>query len=337
MRQKKHAFTLAMLLGASIPIAANAAEIGHYAPGVMNIRDFAVPEPGYYGALYNYRYATDRLNDANGNKISSISPGPGQGIDVRIDVKMYALAPAFIWVTKQKILGAKYGLFLVPTFSNTSLNGALSRGSGTGGSISAGQFNIGDAMIQPVWLGWTKKHLDIAYSYGFYIPLGKYAINTINVPVVGPVRVEAADNTGYGFWTNQNQGSVYIYPWADRRMAIQNALTWEIHRRKRGFDLTPGQNLTYNWGVSQYLPLKKDQSLLAELGFMGYDSFQVSDDSGTAARNPGLHDSVHAVGIQAGVTNPARMIVLNFRWMHEYSAVDRFQGSSLGLNFAIKF
>jgi hypothetical protein len=32
---------------------ARAGEIGHYAGGLMNIRDLAVPEPGLYGALYN--------------------------------------------------------------------------------------------------------------------------------------------------------------------------------------------------------------------------------------------------------------------------------------------
>ena len=48
--------------------AAHAAEIGHYAPGVVNIRDFAMPEPGLYGVLYTYYYSTDRLNDAEETK-----------------------------------------------------------------------------------------------------------------------------------------------------------------------------------------------------------------------------------------------------------------------------
>jgi len=38
-------------------------------------------------------------------------------------------------------------------------------------------------------------------------------------------------------------------------MAIENAITWEVNRKKRGFDLTQGQYLTWNWGVSEYLPL----------------------------------------------------------------------------------
>ena len=57
--------------------AAHAAEIGHFAPGVLNIRDFAMPEQGFYGALYNHDYTTDRLNDADGNEIDSITINPG--------------------------------------------------------------------------------------------------------------------------------------------------------------------------------------------------------------------------------------------------------------------
>ncbi len=330
---------VSVVLVGAITAAAYAGEISHYAPGVANIRDLAVPEPGLYFLTYNYGYLTDTLNDAQGNKLSSVTLGPGSNVklNVNVDVSAYALAPALIWVSKHKFLGAKYGAYVAPTFTNTSINGLISAADRAGRSASTGQFNVGDTFVQPLWLGWSGKHFEAAYAYGFYIPSGKYRIDTLAVPRVGAVRVEAPDNTGFGFWTNQNQGALYIYPWPDRRLAIQNGLTWEINQKKRGFDLTPGQNLTYNWGLSQFLPLKKDQSLLAEVGPTGYDSFQVSNDRGTASPNPGVHDRVHAVGVQIGMTAPKRGMVLNFRWLHEYSAVNRFQGSSIGLNFAMKF
>ncbi len=326
------------LLGAIGNVAASASEIGHYVPSLLNIRDMAVPQPGFYVALYNAGYLTRRFNDAKGNQMDSVNVGPGQQVTLglNVDLNAYALAPTFIWVTGLKFLGAQYGAIVTPSFANASLNGLLSAASGAARSASAGQFNVGDTFVQPIWLGWTRKHVDVAYGYGFYIPSGKYSIGTVDLPGAGSVRVEAADNTGFGFWTNQNQGAVYIYPWADRRLAVQNGLTWEIHRQKRGFDLTPGQNLTYNWGLSQYLPLKKDQSLLAELGVTGYDGFQVSDDSGSAARNPDVHDRVHAVGLQMGVTAPKRGMVLTIRWLHQFAAVDRFQGDSIGLNFVLR-
>ena len=57
------AFTAALALTALTSGTAFADEIGHYAPGVINIRDLAMPEPGLYGAVYNFYYTTDRLND----------------------------------------------------------------------------------------------------------------------------------------------------------------------------------------------------------------------------------------------------------------------------------
>ena len=341
MRQKTFALGAVILFAAVATVTAYAGEIGHFSPGLPGIRDYVLPPPGFYGVVYNYGYLTDRFNDANGNQISSVTIvnriGQSVTLDIDVDVSAYALAPSVIWVPNMKVLGGHYAVYLLPTFSNTSINGRISSISGIGRSASAGQFNIGDIYAQPLWLGWTGKHHDISYSYGFYIPSGKYTTTTVTLPVIGAVKAEDPDNIGYGFWTNQNQGVLYLYPWADRRMAVENALTWEIHRKKRGFDLTPGQNLTWNWGVSQYLPLKKDKSVLLDIGPAGYSSFQVSDDSGTNAFNPAVHDRVHAAGLQAGVVSVKRVMTLNFRWLQEFSAVDRFQGRSISLNFILKY
>ena len=47
--------TLVLVLGlVLITGTTHGGEIGHYAPGLPNIRDFVVPEPGFYGVLYNY-------------------------------------------------------------------------------------------------------------------------------------------------------------------------------------------------------------------------------------------------------------------------------------------
>jgi hypothetical protein len=59
---------LSFLVGLVLTINTQAREIGQFAPGVLNIRDFAMPEPGFYGVLYNYGYTTDRLNDRGGRQ-----------------------------------------------------------------------------------------------------------------------------------------------------------------------------------------------------------------------------------------------------------------------------
>ena len=325
-----------IVIGAIVAATA-CAQTAHYVPGSFNIRDFALPDSGFYAGIYNYGYLTDTVKDSSGNPINSVSvTGPGGRVtltaNLNVNVNLYGLAPVFIYVVPKKILGAKYGIMINPNFANASLSGLLSRAEGTGVNASTGQFNIGDTYISPAWLDWSGKHYDAVVNYGFYIPTGKYNIQTVNVPVVGPVRVASPNNTGLGFWENQVQGAVYMYPWEDRRMAIQNAITYESNQTKRGFDVTPGKFITWNWGVSEYLPLKKDQSLLAEIGPSGYGSFQVTDDMGPDARNPGNHETVYAAGLQLGVTIPKRMIVMNFHWFHEFDALNRFQGNAYGLS-----
>jgi hypothetical protein len=336
---RRQALRWMVMIGATAASTAFAQD--HYAPAMANIRDWTMPAPGLYGALYNYGLLTNSLNDAQGNPINSVTiTGPNgrtANVNVSVNLHAYALAPMFIWVPKmKKILGARYGAFIAPSFTNASLNGLVSAELGAGRSATTGQFNAGDIYVQPVWLDWSGKHYDISYDYGFYIPSGKYEIVTVPVPVVGDVRVSSPNNTGLGFWENQNQGALYYYPWADKRMAVESLLTWEINRQKRGFDLTPGQHLTWNWGVSQFLPLKKDQSLLLEVGPAGYLSHQVTDDTGAGARNAAQHDQVNAAGVQVGVTLPKQMIVLNFHYFHEYSAVKQFAGNEYGLNFIVR-
>ena len=58
----RRAAPLSLVLAALVAAGtARAGEIGHYAGGLMNIRDLAVPEPSFYGALYDV--ARDRFED----------------------------------------------------------------------------------------------------------------------------------------------------------------------------------------------------------------------------------------------------------------------------------
>jgi hypothetical protein len=335
------ALACSLAFSAAGPGEASAGDIGHYNPGVLNIRDYQVPaDPGVYTAVYQYYYTTGRLNDANGDEIGTlnINPGPGPGLDVNIevDVDLYALMPMVIWVTDWKILGARYSAVVAPVFANASINAHLARQNALGRSADSDSFGIGDMLVQPLWLGWSIPNFDASFGYGFYAPTGQYDTAPHTLANLVTVRTESPDNIGYGFWSHQFQTAGAWYPWADKRMAVVLAGTYEVNHDKQDFDLTPGQVLSLNWGVSQYLPLKKDQTLLAELGLAGYDTWQVSDDSGSDARND-VHDQAHAVGGQIGVTHVPWAAVLNLHYFYEFASEDRFQGHAIGLSLAKHF
>lgn len=320
---------------------ANAGSADHYTPGVMNIRDLIVPGPGWYALIYNYFYTSDQFNDANGNAINSISikPGPGPALTLKpkVNFDTYALSPMIIWVAPWEPGGVRYGAFIAPLFANSNIDAEISSLNSRGINTGTSSFGVGDLFVEPIWLGYTLKHWDFSLGYGFYAPVGRYNTVTVRLPVVGPITTTSPDNIGLGFWTHQIQGMAVWYPWADQRMAVMAALTYQINSSKEGIDVTPGQHLTLNWGISEYLPLSKDQKLLLEIGPSGYDDWQITDDSGSAAVNASVHQQVHAAGGQVGLTYIPWNAALNFHAAYEYSATARLAGVAYDVSLAFKF
>ena len=76
-------------------LTAHAGEIGHFNGGFMNMRDYLMPDPGIYGAVYNYYYTTDQLNDSHGDKIKSLTIA-GVPVNVDVNVDLYAVAPTLV-------------------------------------------------------------------------------------------------------------------------------------------------------------------------------------------------------------------------------------------------
>jgi hypothetical protein len=307
---------------------------------VGDIRDYFLPAgPGTYIAVYDYWYATGQLNDRNGNKVSSVTVGrpPGVKVDVGIDVNVYAISPMLIWEPKWKVLGARVAPYIAPSFSNSSISASLTTATGSGRNAHVSQFGVGDMFVCPIWLGWLKKHSDFALGYGFYAPIGTYNVETVTLPGVGSVKTTAPDNIGLGYWEHQIQGAGVWFPWADQRMAVTSVLTYEINQNKKDFDLSPGDRLTLNWGVDRYLALNEAKTLQLDIGAAGYNSWQVADDTGSDASNPGVHDSVGAVGGQVGLTFVPHGLFIGVVGFYEYAATDRFQGHSIGLNVIKKF
>jgi hypothetical protein len=334
---------LAIFAAVAVAAAAQASEIGHFSPSIANIRDYVVPHPGIYCVWYNNLYSTDQINDENGEEIDEITvgvPPASTTLDLDLDLDIYVTVPGIMWASDWKILGATYAAYCILPLCDTSIGASLATATGTGRSVEQSQFGMSDVFLQPLWLGWSKPNVDLALGYGMYIPIGQYETETVTIPTPTDtleIKAEASDNIGFGFWTHQVQGACSWYPWADRRMAVATALTWEMHGQKEDFDLTPGQNLTVNWGVSEYLPLGAGKTYMLDVGVLGYDSWQVTDDEGSDARNASVHDEVHAVGGQLGVTYLPWMLGLESRYIQEYAATDRFQGQSLGLNLFLAF
>ena len=302
---------------------ANAMELGHFAPGMMNIRDFVQPAPGDYFLLYSIYYSSDTLRDKNGKKVKSISAGSAT-INLDVDIDSYTFAPTYVHIMETQILGANYGFLVSQPFGNPSFQASLELANipAIGTKIDESSWGFGDTYVRPFWLGWNFGQLDVGTSYGVYIPVGKYDAGD-------------ADNVGLGMWSHELMANAAYYVDEQKGTALTLAGTYEIHHEKDDVDITPGSHLSLNYGISQYLPVS--EKFLAEVGAAGFAQWQVTKDRGSDAINKDVKDQVYGLGLQAGLIYLPLGGQLTFKWTREFEAEDRFEGDFYTLTAALTF
>ena len=151
----------------------------------------------------------------------------------------------------------------------------------------------------------------------------------------------ANDNVGSGYWGNNITSGTTFYITKDKGTSANLLTDWEIHGSRKAAstpagqfsNITPGQAFTMEWGIGQILPVKKDMSMLAQLGVVGYDQWQVTSNGGNyliagrpVAASLIPYYSGHAIGFQGNFIMPAPALTFFFKYYDEYSAKARPQG-----------
>jgi hypothetical protein len=179
---------------------------------------------------------------------------------------------------------------------------------------------LADTWFQPVTLGWNLKHFDAYAGYAFMAPNGRYSPG-------------ASDNLGSGYWGNNFLTGITAYLTKDRKTTANLSTNWEFHGSKttaNGTNLTPGQAFTIEWGAGQLVPLKKNFTQLLQIGLIGYDQWQVSENGGFLNLNlPASvvpYYSAHAIGFQTDYLLPPQNLTFFFKYENEYRALARPKG-----------
>jgi hypothetical protein len=209
----------------------------------------------------------------------------------------------------------------IPTFAN----GAVTLGSLNfpNVALNAGGFGFADSWVQPVTLGWNLKRVDTYVAYAFVAPTGRYTPG-------------ASDNIGSGYWGNDISTGTTAYITKNKATTANLFTNWEAHGSKdtgAGTKITPGQAFTIEWGLGQVLPIKKDFSQLAQLGVIGYDQWQITENGGLLRPNVPASAvpfySAHAIGFQANYLLPPKDLTFFFKFENEYRDFARPQGRSI--------
>lgn len=281
------------------------AGLSHYIPGGLGIKNATCPPPGTWYAGYNQFYTADTYKNNNGDTSGT----------TEMNVSVFANVNQFAWVTKEKILGANYGVdFFVPLIYTDLTVKAM------GNTIVDDQrFGMGDLFVDPLILSWYGKRWDAFIASGFYIPTGKH-----NKPA----------SPGKGYWTFMHEAGATFY--------LDTQKTWSLSARGRFLhstddpdtDIRPGKEAIFEYGFGKDIPLKS--GTVFTTGVIGYSYYQLTKDSGPGASD--LKIRGHAIGpeLQMTISDPF-FLNLSLRYLHEYGVKNNTQGDSVCLTIVTSF
>ena len=296
------------ILASNSPLQAQ--QKGQWVPGQYGLNAGTVPDPGFTYENLAVNFSAGKLNDSNGQRVPNVTG----------TYSFWAEENVFMYVSKFKVLGAKFVPYIELAYGNGSVVADLAVAPGTNLQLAAGGSGYADTYVEPAALAWNFKRADVTVAYAFVAPTGRYSAG-------------ASDNVGSGYWGNIINAGATVYLTKNKGTSANLFTVWETHGKKSGSDLTPGQAFTTEWGLGQVLPLKKDFSRLLQLGVVGYDQWQISDNGGTttvggvtvpASTLP--YYSVHSVGVQSNFIVPKKSLSFFFKYYNEFSAKARSEG-----------
>jgi len=285
---------------------------GSHSLGDFGVQSGSQPQPGFYTALFYYRYDTDTIKNTDGEIIRPAPNSPGS-------IGVTAVAPILWYVSKAKVLGANYGAMAVLPWANSALEAP---------AFTVGQTvdtSFADLLIRPVDLGWHRKGADVTAGFQFYAPTGRYARG-------------GSDNIGKGMWTYEPFVGTTVYFDQKRTVSLATTAFWELHGDKKDTSTKVGQLLTLEGGLGK--------SFLGGgliLGAAYYAQWKVTEDqladfvlpggSGHVVNFPGKH-KVWAFGpdVTLPVASKSKLFSLvNIRYLWETGARLKTQGQTLSV------
>jgi hypothetical protein len=287
-------------------------------PGQVGLNAGILPSPGFTYVNMDLNYDAGTFNGPNGNAI----PATGS-------YNVWAIENFFYYVPNAKFLGGNLAAminFPLPATGELVADLQLPVTGVPNLSAVAGGSGLADLWLQPLILGWHLKRADILVADAFMIPTGRYSPGATN-------------NVGTGYFGNHLQTGTTYYITKNKGTSANLFTDWEVHGTRPGINggsKTPGQAFTDEWGLGQVLPLKKNFSQLLQVGVIGYDQWQITNNGGTvvvggvvlpASRIPEY--SVHAFGGQLNYILPAKHFSAFFKYEHEYTSSSAFLGNTI--------
>ncbi|SFN55342.1 Uncharacterized conserved protein [Bizionia echini] len=294
-------------------------QTGSYIPGLISVRDFSNPvKSGVLLTNYNAFLFSNRFNDSNGNAITSIS-SPSQNVTInKVDIRSYNNILDITYVSpKLKFLnGIRYMAYIDLPYSTTSIQVAATGLLKKPNTLSGGASGFNDITVSPLTLSYSFSNFDITFGYSFVAPTGHY-------------KTGDNSNTGLGYWSHIFQIGGYYYL-NNKSTAFLVLPTYEFHGKLKDADVTVGDRVALEYGISQYLTEKIELTLQA--GHM----WQTGRDKGASVYwNTSIKDKFSVISAGAGYWFISDTFYSHLKWISSYGSREFFQFNGIEVQLLV--
>ena len=259
------------------------------------------PIAAFYHAGKARNGAGDVINGKNGVAVSADS---------------WMVQPVLVYAPKYALLGADWGMILVPTYGEAGAAARMTHDKGGQTLFDNKGKGLADLYAVPVNLTWhISSYLDLSAQYAFWAPIGKYDSTS-------------TENVGLGYWSHDFRGTVSYFPLGNPGLLLSASVMEELNSEKQGFDLRPAPHTSCELGASMAF------SARFMCGLLAYGIWETGDATGSDAKEDG-HDRMFGVGAEASYWFVPGKYGAIIRVTKEFQVRDRFEGATLitGLNF----
>ena len=303
----RHGSVLAVLAAASLwmPVPSHAQNRGVYPLGMTAINSGVMPESTFTYSNQLLLYTRDQ---AKGNE--------GQTLPVTGSHSVILDMNTITWVSKERILGARYSASASLPFSKNDLTSDLQ------GNLSGGS-GFADSYYLPVILGWNWSRAAVRAMYGFLAPTGRFSAGGNN-------------NVGSGYWTHALSAGQTFYLTRNKVLSLSAFQLYEFHTVQEGTGVHPGE--TFNLDYSLMYSLTRTRRVQLQGGPAGYEQRQTTAKTGPGVSVAASEEryAINALGLAVLAVLPKRTSV-GLKYFKEFANRATFQGYSLQVVASIGF
>ncbi len=302
------AMTCALNPGSRALQAAEGAS-SHYLPGANGDMFLAaLPKPGWQVA--------NTLLYQSGDAAEAVLEGQ---IDLNLDMASFLDLLAVTYTFEKPVLGGTYTIGAVLPFGSADLDATVTGPGGGQLGVSDDSFDISDVALIPVQINWASGPWSFKVAEIIVAPTGGYSLSNLV-------------NLGRNYWSFDTVGAV----------------TWFDPERGTEVSVAPGvmvntenSDTEYRTGTEFHLDFTANQFLAANfaLGVRGYYYQQLSGDSGDGALLGDFKSDSFGAGpgfVWIPKSGGGRLTVLG-KWLHDFSAENRFESDYFTITGAWKF